>query len=67
MRWLDGITDATDMSLRELWEMAKDWEAWSAADHAWGCKELGTTEHLNSKTKVCFLGLIYVSAKSFHE
>ena len=27
MRWLDGITDATNMNLGKLWEMVKDREA----------------------------------------
>ena len=43
MRWLDGITDAMDMSLGRLQQFVMDREACSAGS-SWGRKESDMTE-----------------------
>ena len=44
MRLLAGITDSTDMSLSELWELVMDSLVCCSP---WGHKELDTTEQMN--------------------
>ena len=42
MRWLDGITDSIDMSLRKLLELVMDRDLVCCSP--WGCKESDMTE-----------------------
>ena len=43
MRWLNGITDSTNLSLNKFWEMVKNWESLACCS-PWGHKESDTTE-----------------------
>ena len=47
MRWLDGITDSTDMSLSKLWEIMKG-QGSLVYCSPWGHKESDMTERLNN-------------------
>ena len=55
MRWLDGITDSMDLSLRKLWELDRDDGQRSlACGSPWHHKELDVTERLNwTDSDVC--------------
>ena len=47
---MDGITNSMDMSLGGLRELVMDREAWHAAVHGWGHKDLDPTKQLNLLT-----------------
>ena len=50
MRWLDSINDPMDMSLSQLWDIAKDKQTWGAAVH--GMAESDMTWQFNNKSDI---------------
>ena len=55
-RWLDGITDSTDMSLSKLQEMEKDREVWCSAVHGVAKSQTRLSDRIMKTNSLGFSG-----------
>ena len=67
IRWLDGITDSTDMSPSVLWEMVKDREAWRAAVHGVAKSQTQLMTDSNKTPPEHYISVFFKSVLISHE
>ena len=64
MKWLDGITDSTDMSLNKLWEIVRYRQAWHAAIHEVAKSQISLSDWTMT-IRTCSLFLEYTHNEQF--